>query len=132
MCAYRADLSAEALSEAACNHPLVHAPDGFSAFRVFFDDGRLAVAGSVDTFGADRLARVLASSPVSGTTVPLDLGRVEFIDVAGCRAIATWARELRERSVQVAVVGASRLVQRMWRLLSLTEVAPVTFWEATA
>jgi anti-anti-sigma regulatory factor len=132
MCLYRADLSPEALTEAASGHPLVHSPDRFPDFRIFFDDGRLVLAGSIDTFGADRLARALASSPVSGATMTLDLGRTEFIDLAGCRTIASWARQLRGRSVQLAVLGASRLVQQMWQLLALADVAPVTFLETPA
>ena len=101
-------------------------------FRLIRDEGRLAVAGTVDTFGADRLAQLLASSPVVGPAVTLDLRRMEFVDVAGCRAIAAWACDLREHSAQLTLVGASRLVQRMWQLLALAEVAPVTFAEQAA
>jgi hypothetical protein len=34
--------------------------------------------------------------------------------------------------VQLAVLGASRLVQQMWQLLALADVAPVTFLETPA
>jgi anti-anti-sigma factor len=129
LCAYRPDLGEEVLADAASGHPLVHTPAGLPPFRIFFDEGRLAVVGSVDTFAAERLARVLAATPVTGTTAILDLCQVDFVDVAGCRVIATWARELRKRSVQLTLLGASHLVQRMWQLLSLTEIAPVTFQE---
>ena len=65
MCAYRADLSSEALDDIASVHPVVHSADGgHPAFRVFFDGDRVVLAGSVDTFSADRLAHVLAASPV--------------------------------------------------------------------
>lgn len=132
MCVYSGDLDPDTLTDVASAHPLVHAAGhGAPSFRVFFEDGHLAVAGSVDTFVAGRLARMLAASPVPSPAT-LDLSRVEFIDVAGCRTIAAWAHELHERSVSVSIVGASRLVRRMWDLLALTELAPVAFAEAAA
>lgn len=133
MCVYRPDLDAETVTDAASAHPLVHAPaERVPPFRVYFEDGRLAIAGSVDTFVADRLARLLATSPVPPAAAALDLSRVEFIDVAGCRTIASWAQSLRERSVHLSIVGASRLVRRMWALLALAEIAPVAFMEGAA
>lgn len=132
MCVYRHDLAPELLAETALRHPVVEAPAGLPPFRIFFDEDRLVLAGSIDTFGAARLSRVLASSPVTGTVVTLDLRRVEFIDVAGCRALAAWAGELRQRSVALHLLGASRLLRRMWELLALADVAPVTFLEQAA
>jgi anti-anti-sigma factor len=128
MCAYSSELTRAAWDDLTSVHPLVHAPGGAPAFQVFFgDDGGAALVGSIDTFSADRLAWVLASSPVHGPAVVLDLGRVDFMDVAACRVLARWARELSTRSVTVELCGASALVHRMWRLLSLDAVAPVTF-----
>lgn len=122
MCAYRSDLGPEALDEVAAVHPVVHGPAGLPAFQVFHEDGRVVLTGSVDVFAADRLRRVLADSP-AGRGV-LDLGRLEFVDVAGCRVLAGWAAG---SDAPLGVLGASRLVQRMWRLLDLDRVAPVTF-----
>jgi anti-anti-sigma factor len=127
MCAYRAELGAETLDEVATVHPLVHTPEGVPPFQVFFDDGRVVVAGSVDSFTADRLGTVLAATPVDGPHTVLDLGRLEFVDVAGCRALARWAQAVCARPAQLRVTGASRLVERMWRLLALDDLAPVTF-----
>lgn len=130
MCAYRGDLSSEALDEVAAVHPVVHAPEGIPAFQVFSEDDafsgddRVVLTGSVDVFTADRLHRVLADSPGARGGVVLDLGRLEFVDVAGCRVLARWAAGL---DAPLRVAGASRLVQRMWRLLGLDRVAPVTF-----
>jgi hypothetical protein len=98
---------------------------------VFFDDEHVVVAGSVDTFGADRLARVLAHSPAV-PAANLDLSSLEFADVAGCRVIARWAGELRARDVPVEIRGASRLFRRVWHVLALSEVAPVAFADAAA
>ncbi|UOY02217.1 MEDS domain-containing protein [Blastococcus sp. PRF04-17] len=127
MCAYRGDLPADALADVASVHPLVRAPDGTPSFRVFFDEDRVVVAGDVDTFGADRLAALLASSPVGPERAVLDLGPVEFVDVAAARVLARWARALQARSVAVEIRGASPLFGRMWRVLGLGDLVPVTF-----
>jgi anti-anti-sigma regulatory factor len=132
MCAYSGALTREALAEVASVHPLVHAPGGVPSFRVFFEDDHVALAGSVDTFSAARLARILASSPVSEQVAVLDLRLVEFVDVAASRVIARWAQLLGARAVPLEVRGASPLVRRMWRLLELGEIAPVTFAGAAA
>jgi anti-anti-sigma regulatory factor len=124
MCAYRADLDGEALADVAAVHPLVHGPEGVPPFQVFLDAERLVLTGSVDTFTAPRLARVLADSPAARPSTVLDLGRLEFLDVAGCRVLARWAATL-GRPLHVS--GASRLVQRMWLLLGFQAAAPVVF-----
>jgi anti-anti-sigma regulatory factor len=100
-------------------------------FRVSFDGGRVVVEGTIDTFDADRLARILAGSP-SVPAALLDVARLEFIDVAGCRVIARWAGELRARGVPVEIRGASPLFHRVWDVLALDKVAPVAFAEAAA
>jgi anti-anti-sigma factor len=84
----------------------------------------VVLTGSVDTFTAPRLDRVLADSPAARPSTVLDLGRLEFLDVAGCRVLARWAAALGR---PLHVTGASRLVQRMWQLLGLQAVAPVVF-----
>ncbi|MDT0275352.1 MEDS domain-containing protein [Blastococcus goldschmidtiae] len=126
MCAYRGDLPPATLGAVLAVHPLRHGPDQLSPFRLFFDDDRLVLTGSVDTFSADRLATLLAGTP-AGNTALLDLSGLEFIDVAGCRALAGWAGELQARCVPLEVRGASPLLQRVWHILGLHDVAPVTF-----
>ena len=128
LCAYRGDLPSEALTEVPSVHPAASAPIGLPQFRVFFDDDRVVVAGCVDLSGADRLARLLADSPAMPAAL-LDLSRLDFVDVAGCRAIARWAGELCARGVPVEIRGASRLFRRVWRVLDLHSVAAVTFAE---
>jgi DcmR-like sensory protein/STAS domain-containing protein len=121
LCAYRRDgLPDGVLADVACAHPLVHAGPDETQFRVFFDGGGLAV-------GAERLSRVLAGSPVPGPAARIDLGRVEFMDAAGCRTVAAWAHALEQRAVPVTVTGASRMVRRMWQLLGFAEVTGVSF-----
>lgn len=127
MCAYRGDLPADALAQVAAAHPLVHVPDDAPPFRLFAEYGCLALAGSIDTFDADRLSAVLASSPVRGPVAVLDLTFLEFLDGAGCRALARWARDLRERSIALELRSAPRVVRRMWSILDFDALAPVTF-----
>ncbi|MCV2490939.1 MEDS domain-containing protein [Geodermatophilus sp. YIM 151500] len=127
MCAYRSSvLDAGVVVDAASVHPVVHAPGGAPPFRVFFDDGRVAVAGEVDAVGAARLRRVLATSCADRSAVTLDLSRVEFVDVAGCRLVAEWARGLRDRSAEPRLTGTSPLFRRMWRLLRFDELTGVS------
>jgi anti-anti-sigma regulatory factor len=124
MCAYRSDLSRDALAEVAAVHPLVRAPEGLPHFHVFHDGDRVVVRGSVDTFTAPLLDRVLADHPIARPSTVLDLGQLDFVDIAGCRVLARWAAGL-DRPLHVT--GASRLVQRIWPLLGLDAVAPVVF-----
>ena len=127
MCAYRADLPATAIGDLAGVHPLVHAPEGAVPFQVFFDDHGPSLAGDVDTHGAERLARILAATPVSGGTCAVDLSGLRFADVAACRVLARWARELGDREVRLELWNAPRLLERMWHVLALDEWASVAF-----
>jgi ABC-type transporter Mla MlaB component len=113
----------------AAVHPHVHAPLDPPPFRIWFDGSRLVVEGSVDTFAADRLARVLETTPAPGGTTVLDLSRLEVADVACCRILAGWARSLDERGGELRIEGAPRSVLRIWGLLGLAGRAPVTFAE---
>lgn len=97
------------------------------AFQVVVEKEAIALTGSVDTASASRLARVLAASPVSGDGAVLDVGGVDFVDVAASRVIARWARDLEARALRLEVRGASPLLQRMWSVLGLRQIAPVTF-----
>jgi anti-anti-sigma factor len=135
LCAYRRDqLPSSVLADVASVHPQVHAGPEQAPFRIFFDGCGLAVAGTLDAFGADRLTRVLTSSALDPPAVRMDLSRVEFMDAAGCRAIAAWAHGLEERwgPAAITVTGASRMVRRMWQLLGFAELTAVTFEDSAA
>jgi hypothetical protein len=132
VCAYSGDLADEALTDITAVHPLVHASDGLSPFQIFFDDDHIVLVGSVDTFSADRLARVLAASPVGPDGAVLDLALLEFADIAACRAVALWARGMQGRSLPVEVRGASPLFRRIWQVLGLGELAAIGFAESAA
>ena len=80
-----------------------------SSFRLFVDGDRIALAGSVDTLQrrpAGAGARRGTDPRTDG--VVLDLAALEFVDVAGCRALARWAAGLEERSVPLEVTGRRR------------------------
>jgi ABC-type transporter Mla MlaB component len=129
MCAYRAELAPEALFDVASVHPLTRAPERMPLFQVFFSHDRTMLTGSVDTSGAHRLARVLDASPVTGPVAVLDVRLLEFVDVAGARVLACWARDLAARGLALHLTGASRLLRHMWQILALDRIAPVTFAE---
>jgi anti-anti-sigma factor len=132
LCAYRADLAADALAEVASVHPLVHAPPGGPPFRIWSDGDRLVLAGALDVFGAGGLRRVLADTPLAGARAVLDMTRMDFVDVAGCRTLAQWAEELRRRAARLELVGCSRMFRRMWQLLGFDDLVDVAFREAEA
>ena len=127
-----ADVVPEALADVASVHPMAHAPDEPSTFALFADGGRLVLAGSVDACSSERLAQVLSSAAVPGDVAVLDVAGLEFTDVAACRVLGHWAAELAEKSVAVEVTGSSRLLRRMWQVLGLDRLAPLTFVEMSA
>jgi hypothetical protein len=131
MCAYRADLGRDALADVASVHPVVRAPAEVSSFRMFVNGDRIALSGSVDAFCSDRLARVLSVAQADDGVV-LDVADLAFVDVAGLRTVARWAAGLWARAVPVEVTGSSALLRRMWQVLDLDRVAPVTFQGALA
>lgn len=126
MCAYRDDVPAGVLGSAGGVHPLVHAAPGTVPFRLFFDGDGLALSGDVDTLSAERLGRILATSPTGGSTVALDLADLRFAGVAACRVLARWARTLAARGVALEMLNAPPLLARMRHVLALDEWASVT------
>jgi anti-anti-sigma regulatory factor len=129
LCAYRDELGREALTEVASVHPLVHDAAGGPPFRAWFEGTAIVLAGVLDTFAADRLDQVLTGTHADRPTVTLDLSRVEFVDVGGCRAIARWARQLEHRGCLLELTGTSRIFRRMWRILDFDDYATVSFPE---
>jgi anti-anti-sigma factor len=130
LCAYRGDeLPADVVADVASAHPVSYSDGTRAAFRLWFDGGALLVAGDVDHFTAERLARLLATTDVDVPVMELDLSRLGFIDLAGVRVIAAWAEDLRGRSTELVLAGPSRLFHRMWDLLAPDGVPAVRFAE---
>ena len=119
LCLYERDrLPAPAVTELATVHPWSRAADE-PPFRLWFDDGRLRLAGSVDTFCADRLATLLDGTPVDGPDAVLELSELQFVDAAGARVVARWAGDLADRGARLTVLGAPRIFRRIWQVLAL-------------
>jgi anti-anti-sigma regulatory factor len=133
MCAYhRGALDSDAVADLTAVHPQVHSPLDPPSFRVWFDDDVVHIAGTVDTFAADRLGRVLTSTvaaPGPAGPAVLDLSGLEVVDVAGCRALAEWVRTATGTGERPQLRGAPRTARRIWRLLGFDDTAPVTFTE---
>jgi anti-anti-sigma factor len=83
---------------------------------------RAAVVGSVDTFSADRLRRLLLTSPSLAGGV-LDLAALDFVDAAGLHAVAGAVRRRRRAGDGFRLVGAAPLVVRMWSVLGYARYA---------
>jgi anti-anti-sigma regulatory factor len=132
MCAYQRDLGDDAIRELAAVHPVVHAPPELVPFQLFFDDGRLVLAGTVDTFSSDLLARLLADSHLTDATVTLDVARLEFIDARGVTTLAEWAGNLRRRAGTLHLEGASPLLRRIWSVLRLDAIAGISLTTGSA
>jgi anti-anti-sigma regulatory factor len=94
LCGYhRPELGDDVVSELACMHPL--APDEASLFRVFAsDDSDVAVAGEVDTMGAERFARALgrALGDIGSERLTIDASELTFIDHNGLLVLDRLAR----------------------------------------
>jgi ABC-type transporter Mla MlaB component len=130
LCAYRRDLlPADTVADVVSLHPVAHADGAAAAFRVWFDEGALLLAGDVDAFSAGRLAHLLATTHVDAQVVTLDLAGLAFIDLAGVRTVAHWAGTLADGGRRLVVRGASRLYRRMWDLLMPDGAPGVAFAE---
>jgi anti-anti-sigma regulatory factor len=133
MCVYDGDrLPAATVTELAGVHPWVRTITEDAPFRTWFDGSELRLAGCVDTFSADRLGAVLASTVADGSVARLDLSALEYADAAAVRAIAGWADQRQADGVRVQLLGAPRFFCRIWHLLGYAHNAGVTFGESAA
>ena len=129
-CAYRsADVPAAVVADAAAVHPLSSVHGSPPLFRLWFEDGRIVVAGQVDTSASDRFRRLLGSTHVEGDVVTVDLSRLDFVDLAGTRVLASFARSVTGRGARLVLAGTPRLFRRMWRIVGLSDLAGVSFVE---
>jgi anti-anti-sigma regulatory factor len=105
------------VTDIATLHPLVCGPDGLAEFRLFFDGDRLALAGTVDTYGSSRLRRLLAVSHLREPKVTLDISQVEFIDARVLHALFHWGSQVASQAGRVIIEGGSAVTYRAWRAL---------------
>jgi anti-anti-sigma factor len=130
MCGYdRTVVPVETLADIAAAHPSVRGPADpadLAPFRLYFADATLVLAGVVDAFGADRLARLLRASHAPATasgSLVIDVSPLEFVDARGAYTLARWGVQLRERGVELMLVGASEMLVRIWRALRFDQAA---------
>lgn len=67
---------------------------------------RVVLRGELDVTGVQSLGRLVGSLAGELRSVVLDLSALEFVDVAGWRALRSVGRDLRERGVDVHTVGS--------------------------
>jgi anti-anti-sigma regulatory factor len=80
-------------------------------------DGALALRGEVDMLYSDTVVGLLGGSAGDLGVPVVDVSSLEFVDVAGMRAIAAAARALPATGVAVEVRGGSPLFRRVWSVL---------------
>src|SRR3954447_8901669 len=117
LCGYdRRQITAEALADVACVHPLVHGPEHVSPLRLFAADGGLALEGELDFFSAPALARAIRACVAEPGETVLDLAGLRFIDVAGVQALEGERRALAAQGCRVVLRSAPPALRRLSRL----------------
>lgn len=122
VCAYRRrSFDTDAITGALCVHPVqVGAPDSPQFRSVAADESTWRLAGEVDCSVASTFeAALVAAVGVAGAEI--DLTELEFIDVAGMRAIAEVGRDA---TAAIRLVGAPTIMRRSWGLAGFGDLAP--------
>ncbi|WP_089403863.1 MEDS domain-containing protein [Geodermatophilus saharensis] len=120
LCLYDAALGPELLGPVALLHPVQHLGDREPLAHLSGRGPRLALSGEVDLTeaAAVRTALVDVAGDVPGV-LELDLSDLDFLDVAGARALALAGRDLAGRGVALKVTGARRQLRRSLELFDL-------------
>ncbi|WP_346120642.1 MEDS domain-containing protein [Micromonospora coerulea] len=79
-------------------------------------DGVLCLGGELDFTHADRLVPALTTAALAAERPMLDVSGLEFVDVAGMRALVRACRAVADLRGLVTIRGASRAFQRLWQL----------------
>jgi anti-anti-sigma factor len=133
LCAYdRRTVADDALADIASVHPLVHVPEKLAPFRLFHDGDRRVLAGELDAFGADRLARILLRDGSDAEEVVVDASGLTFVDCRGLHVLAESGRAVADRGARLVLVGARPFVLNLWRVLGFDGSGAVQFREAAA
>lgn len=85
----------------------------------------IKVAGELDLASAPALADEIASSPVSGESVTLDLSAVTFIDSSALRALVVAGRQLADAGSKLLIGPRSAVVDRVLSVTQLDQQSEV-------
>jgi anti-anti-sigma regulatory factor len=105
-------LSEERLTDLAAVHPVRSANGVEPPFSFVVDGDRVSVTGTLDTWSAERLQRVLDTTPAKEPLV-IDLMRTEFVDHHGLRALCAAASPTRPLRVRHAPPIVRELVSML-------------------
>lgn len=126
LCLYDTALGDDVLGPLAVLHPGQHLGRRYPLVHLSGRGPALALHGEVDVSQAEDVARALldvcGDPPPDGGVrdVVLDLAGLEFLDVAGARALAATVLELDVRGVRVRLVGARRSPRRVLELFGVS------------
>ncbi|HVE63442.1 MAG TPA: MEDS domain-containing protein [Mycobacteriales bacterium] len=81
-------------------------------------DGRLALSGEVDTFNAAQLRRLLARPAEHLDPMEIDVSRLDFVDLAGIRALESVANGRSASSGVLELQGATPFLRTVWDLVA--------------
>jgi anti-anti-sigma factor len=124
LCAYNARLwPAEELAVLAAVHGISAAdapPEAGTGFRLYAQrDGSVGLAGELDITHAGRVRELLVAAAGDSATPVLDVAGLEFVDVAGLRAVLAACQTMARTHGRTTIRGASRAFRRVWDLLDL-------------
>jgi ABC-type transporter Mla MlaB component len=122
LCAYRrGSFDERAIEGMLCVHPRCTGHGEEPPFRLVAGDGAWELSGEVDAMALEPLVAALGAAAADDDRCVVDVAALEFIDVAGMRAIAQTARS---RPARLELRGTRRSLRRYWSLARLDELAP--------
>lgn len=126
MCLYDAALGEDVLGPLLVLHPVQHHDDRPALVHLSGRGPRLSLCGEVDcSVAADVLPALLHLARSGPLEAVLDLSALEFLDVAGARALADAQAALAAAGVTLRLTGARRVVTRCLELFGPTGVEGV-------
>ena len=113
LCGYqRGALPPQLLNDLAAVHPAANAGSDAVPFHLFGEDGGLVLAGEVDLFSSEALARALGFACETDELISLDLEALKFIDHHGIEVLA-------DHTHRCQVHNQPRIVDRLCEILEL-------------
>jgi anti-anti-sigma regulatory factor len=119
ICGYQRDLVPEQLlAELSALHPASNAPAKAVPFRLFAEDGEMALSGDVDFLSVKTLDRALETACDGTEPVVLNLRELGFIDPNGLEVLARHTRRL-AADAGCSVRNAPPSVERLCAILDV-------------